>query len=198
MKLTPGYTKEEREQYWVKIITAARRSPLGIKAYLESVDVQRENYYQWFKVLRKSRPEWNDLGKDPKYQAMKARAKKKKSLPKTEVTERAERRRFSPAERHQILNEYENQPRGKGSAYLRKVGIYSSQVQQWRQERDENRLEARKRGPKANPESEEIRRLKAQLARSEKKLFHANTLIELQKKISEILKTSLKECEEGK
>lgn len=196
MKPTPGDTSEERGEYWIKIITEARRYPLGVTAYLASHGLEKDNYYQWFKKLKKSHPEWNDLSKDPKHRAMRDRAKKSKKLPKTEVTEKAVRRRFSPQEKARILDEYENAEPGKGAAILRREGIYSSQIHEWRLERDERALEAKKRGPKPNPLLHENKKLKAQLAKTEKKLAQANALIELQKKVAEILRTSLDEDSE--
>lgn len=197
MKRTPGYTEEERHGYWTEIIIEARRHPLGVTAYLASQGLEKNNYYHWFKKLRSQHPEWNDLGKDPKHRAMRERSKKSKKLPKTEVTEKAVRRRFSPQEKARILNEYENAEPGKGAALLRREGIYSSQIHEWRLERDERSLEAQKRGPKPNPLAQENKKLKAQLAKTEKKLAQANALIELQKKVAEILKTSLEESEDA-
>lgn len=196
MKKTPGYTDEERERYWVDIINNARRHPAGVTAYLLSKGINKNNYYQWFKRLRKSHPEWHDLADDPKHREMRERSKKGTKLPKTEVVEKARRRRWSPQEKSRILNEFENADNGKGAALLRREGIYFSQIHQWRLERDEGSLEPKKRGPKANPATEEIRALKAQLAKTEKKLAQANALIDLQKKVAKILETSLGESED--
>lgn len=190
MKLTPGYSDEERAQYWIEIINEARRYPKGVTAYLLSQGIEKNNYYHWFKKLRQSHPEWNDLANDPKHRAMRDRAKKGTRLPKTEVLEKAKRRRFSPQEKMRILDEVDSAALGKAAAILRREGIYSSQIHQWRLERAEGSLEPRKRGPKPNPDAQEVKRLKAQLARAEKKLAQANALIDLQKKVAEILKTS--------
>lgn len=191
MKQTPGYSKEEREQYWITIINEARRFPGGVLAYLNSNGYEKNNYYHWFKKLRPEHPEWNDLAKDPSHRSMRVRSKKKTKLPKTEVAEKARRRRFSPQEKARILDEVDNAKPGQGAAILRREGIYSSQIHQWRLERDERSLEAKKRGPKPNPAAKEVKRLKAQLAKTEKKLAQANALIQLQKKVAEILETSM-------
>ncbi len=196
MQQTPGDSKEEREQYWVKIINEARRFPDGITAYLNSKGYEKDNYYQWFKKLRPSHPEWNNLAKDSSHRRMKSRSKESAKRPKTEVSEKAQRRRFSSKEKARILDEFENAEHGKGAAILRREGIYYSQIHQWRSERDERSLEARKRGPKPNPAAQEIKKLKAQLAKAEKKLERANALIDLQKKVAEILKTSLEESDD--
>lgn len=129
---------------------------------------------------------------------MRERSKERSKLPKTEVTEKATRRRFSPKEKARILNEYESAAPGEGAAILRREGIYSSQIHKWRLERDQGSLQEQKRGPKPNPAAQEVKKLKAQLAKTEKKLAQANALIELQKKVAEILKTSLEESEDEK
>lgn len=197
MRLTPGYTDEERAAYWIDIINNARKDPRGVTAFLESIDVSKDNYYQWFKKLRTMHPEWHDLSKDTKHRAMREKAKKRAKLPETEVSEKARRKRWTPQEKIRILDEFElAKEEGKGAALLRREGIYSSQIQQWRSERAEGTLEAKKRGPKANPSASEIKRLKAQLAKAEKKLAQANALIELQKKVAKILETSLEESDD--
>jgi transposase-like protein len=196
MKLTPGDSREEREQYWIKIINAARRHPLGITAYLKSQGLEKDNYYQWFKKLRQAHPEWKDLTKDPKHRAMRVRSGSDAQLPKTEVAEKPRRRRFSSKEKARILDEIDRAAPGKVAAILRREGLYSSHIQKWRLERAEGSLEAKRRGPKLNPYAEENKKLRAQLAKSEKKLVRANALIEIQKKVAEILKTSLEENED--
>lgn len=189
MRLTPGYTNEERAAYWIDIINNARKDPRGVTAFLETNDVSKDNYYQWFKKLRMKHPEWHDLSKDPRHRAMRERVKKRAKLPETEVSEKARRKRWSPQEKIRILDEYDiAKEEGKRAALLRREGIYSSQIQQWRSERDE--------GPKAKPATNEIRRLKAQLAKTEKKLAQANALIELQKKVAKILETTLEEIDD--
>jgi transposase len=189
MKRTPGFTDEEREQYWTKIINQARRDPRGVTAFLLEQGVEKNNYYQWFKALRRSHPEWHDLSKDPNHRALKERSKSGMKLPKTEVVEKPKRRRWSPKEKARILDELESAGSGKGNAILRREGIYSSQIHQWRSERDQGSLVAKKRGPKPNPAAHEVKQLKAKLAKTEKKLAQANALLELQKKVAEILRT---------
>jgi outer membrane murein-binding lipoprotein Lpp len=57
-------------------------------------------------------------------------------------------------------------------------------------------LEPKKRGPKVNPLASELKKLKADKARLEKKLEQANMLIELQKKVAQILGATLQESDE--
>lgn len=126
-----------------------------------------------------------------------AKAKQRQKLPATEVREKAKRRRWSPAEKARILDEIDQAPTGTVAAILRREGLYSSAIDKWRLESDGRALEPRKRGPKPNPAAHEIKRLKAALAKSEKKLAQATALIELQKKVAEILRTSLDESDEN-
>jgi transposase len=196
MKKTPGFSPEEREQYWVEIITEARRFPDGIGAYLKSKGCEKNNYYYWFKRLSPMHPEWDDLTKAPGRRAKRTSVKKGSKLPKTEVTEKAQRRRFSSPEKARILDEFEQAGPGQGAAILRREGIYYSQIHQWRKDRKESSLKAKKRGPKPNPAAQEIKKLQAQLAKTEKKLKRANAIIDFQKKVAEILRSSMDESED--
>lgn len=191
MKLTPGRTAAEREAYWTKIIINARNNAQGVAAYLRQHDIEQNNYYHYFGRLRSAHPEWNDLNKDGRHLAMKEKARRKAKAPKTEVPEKAQRRQFSPSERARILKEIDDCEPGQAASILRREGVYSSQVQNWRLALSASSTEAAKRGPKPNPAAEEIRLLKAQLAKAEKKLAKANAVIEFQKKMGEILRTSL-------
>jgi transposase len=191
MKVTPGRTATEREAYWTKIITEARNNAQGVAAYLREHDIPQNNYYHYFGRLRSDHPEWKDLSTDGRHLAMKERARRKAKAPKTEVPEKAQRRQFSPTEKVRILKEIDECEPGKVAAVLRREGIYSSQVQSWRLAMANASTEAVKRGPKPNPAAEEIGRLKAQLAKAEKKLAKANAVIEFQKKMGEILRTSM-------
>jgi transposase len=108
----------------------------------------------------------------------------------TEVVERATRRRFTRAYKARILREVDAAPAGTIGAILRREGLYSSHVAKWRTERG---LEEKKRGPKANPLTDENHKLRQQNKRLERKLAQANEIIDLQKKISKILGITLQE-----
>lgn len=195
MKRTPGNTPKTREQYWVKMIEEARSYPGGVSAFCESRGISKNNYYFWFKRLKPSHPEWHDLSKDPSHRASRAQTKRNGEVPKTEVTEKAHRRTFTKKYKTQLLEEIDSAAPGQVAAILRRAGLYTSHIQKWKQERDMQGLEAKRRGPKPNPDAAKIKKLEAQLARTEKKLAQANALIDLQKKVAEILKTSLEESE---
>jgi transposase len=193
MKKTPGTTPAEREAYWTEIIEQARRYPAGVTAYCNDNGIEKNNYYSWFKRLRQSHPEWDDLSQNA---SRKGKRSKKKRRPQTEVSEKATRRRFSAKEKARILQETDGAPRGKIAAILRREGIYSSHLQKWRLQRDEEALAPKKRGPKVDVQSKKIKELEKKMVRLEKKLAHAHALIELQKKVAEILKTDLHESDE--
>src|ERR1700716_219574 len=59
-----------------------------------------------------------------------------------EVTERATRRVVSAQYKLRILAEYERRDGGGKSALLRRVGLYSSSISEWRKQRDEGALQA--------------------------------------------------------
>jgi transposase len=189
MKRTPGKTVATRERYWTKIIQEARDYPGGVTGYWKDKHVSKNNYYFWFKRLRVSHPEWVDLNNNPSQ--VNEPKSGGKTLPETEVHEKARRRRFTTADKVRILHETDSVPAGKVAAILRREGLYTSHLQKWRAEREQHALASKKRGPKVNPLASENKKLKAENARLEKKLEQANVLIQLQKKVAEILGSTL-------
>ena len=114
--------------------------------------------------------------------------------PDPEVSERPVRRQFTAGYKLRILVEADRckDTNGIGSL-LRREGLYSSHLGTWRQQRTNGSLSAlapRKRGrPAEKPHPDTLR-----LAQSERKIKHlerrlkqAEALVELQKKVSEIL-----------
>lgn len=99
-------------------------------------------------------------------------------------------RRYSAEYKARILAEYEVlDKKGKG-ALLRREGLYSSLITTWRQQRDKGAgaaLAAPAGRPKADPRDKEIARLEAKVARLEKDLGRARTVIEVQGKLSALL-----------
>lgn len=194
MQKTPGDTVEERESYWTEIINEARRYPDGVTAYCRDYNISKNNYYSWFKKLRPRHSAWkDDLVNNRSKQKRKSKAKPAadKPIPETEVREKARRRVFSAAEKTRILKAADEAAPGQLGALLRREGIYSSHLKKWREERATAALEPKKRGPQANPLTAELRKLKAQNERLQKKLLQAEQIIDLQKKVSEILGVTL-------
>ena len=108
-----------------------------------------------------------------------------------EVKVKPERRRFTAEYKLRILEEADNcTGPGQIGALLRREGLYSSNLTQWRLQRAEGALQAltpRKRGPKVDPLTEENAALRRRIDRLEAELKRAETIIEVQKKVSELL-----------
>lgn len=196
MKSTPGSTPAERELYWTQVIHAARKYSGGVAAYCTQKDVSKDNYYYWFHRLRAAHPEWYDLAKNRRKGQKSKRSSYQKQQPETEVVEKPRRRKFTALDRARILQETDAAPPGQVAAILRREGVYASQLQKWRTERDVAALAPKKRGPKSNPLTAQVKNLQAQNARLEKRLHQANQIIELQKKVSEILGVTLEQIDE--
>ena len=113
-------------------------------------------------------------------------------------TPKAERRTFAAAYKLWVLEEAEKcreQPGGIG-ALLRREGLYSSHLTTWRRQQEAGQiagLTPQKRGPKSNPEMEEVNRLRRENARLTRQLEKAELIIEAQKKLSEILGITLQQ-----
>jgi transposase len=119
--------------------------------------------------------------------------KTKKQLPNPEIEPKANRRHFSAAEKLRILQEADEctEP-GQVGALLRREGLYSSHLSNWRQLRDDGQLQAltpRQRGPKPtlDPQAQELARLKKENARLQARLAQAEMIIDVQKKVAQLL-----------
>jgi transposase-like protein len=112
-------------------------------------------------------------------------------MPDPEVPERPVRRRFTAAYKLAILQEADaaTEP-GAIGAILRREGLYSSHLVDWRRARERGALEAlaRPQGrPKPNPLAKENERLQRENARLTGRLATAERIIEIQGKVSELL-----------
>ena len=111
-----------------------------------------------------------------------------------EVPEKAKRRRFEAAYKLRVLAEADRctEP-GQLGELLRREGLYSSHLTTWRQQRDAGALEAlgaKKRGRKPKRKDAvavENERLRRENRRLTERLRQAETIIEVQKKVSEML-----------
>jgi len=111
-----------------------------------------------------------------------------------EVSEKARRRRFEAAYKLRILAEAERcVEAGQLGQLLRREGLYSSHLTTWRKQRDAGALEAlapKKRGRKPLRQDAvalEKERLERENRRLAERLRQAETIIEVQKKVSEML-----------
>jgi transposase len=114
--------------------------------------------------------------------------------PDPEVPEKKPRRKFTANYKLRILSEIDASTHpGDIGAILRREGLYSSNITTWKRQRHEGTLKGlspKKRGRKKRPDSPDAKRI-AELERENrkltKKLKQAETIIDVQKKISEIL-----------
>jgi len=112
----------------------------------------------------------------------------------TEVVAKTKRRRFSAKNKLRILKEAEACAKpGELGALLRRQSLYSSHLTAWRKQREQGQLEGltpRKRGPKGqekNPLEKELKRLERENAKLQRRAERAEALVEVQKKVSELL-----------
>ena len=126
----------------------------------------------------------------------------RREMPDAEVVPMAQRRRYSASEKLRILEEAEacTEP-GEIGALLRREGIYSSYVSRWRQLRDRGQLTAlgsQQRGPRPATDAalvREVARLQRENERLLARLEQAEAIIEVQKKLSQLLGPSPEETE---
>ena len=107
-----------------------------------------------------------------------------------EVPDRAKRRTFTAAYKLKIVAEYEAAAPGERGVVLRREGLYSSHLTEWRKARDAGALAglAATRGrPPADPVERDNERLRAVNARLEANLDTARRVIEVQGKVSALL-----------
>jgi transposase len=119
----------------------------------------------------------------------------------TEIPEKATRRRFTKEYKLNVLEQADRCTKlGDIGSLLRREGLYSSQLTTWRHQRHEGTLKAlgRKRGPKPKrtPEHTEAEKLRREVERLREKLRRAEKMIEVQKKLSEVLGLDLDDTEE--
>jgi len=116
-------------------------------------------------------------------------------VPDPEVVEKAKRRQFSPEYKLRVLREADA-CRGEGQigALLRREGLYSSHLTTWRRLRETGALagmRAKKRGPKGRGEDPRVKQQQREIARLQRQLKQAVTIIEIQKKVAGILGITL-------
>ena len=123
--------------------------------------------------------------------------------PDPEVPAKATRRHFSAAYKKRILEAVDAFDKGSGdiASLLRREGLYSSHLTTWKQQREAGTvagLAPKKRGRKAkpvNPLAKKVAELERENRSLQKQLTKAETIIDFQKKLSEILEIPLKDSE---
>lgn len=103
------------------------------------------------------------------------------------------RRAFTAAEKLAHLAAYEHAcEHGDGGAYLRREGLYSSSISEWRKQRDAGALAGKQPGEKVGrltAEQAEIARLKRENARMSKRLATTEAALDIMGKAHALLET---------
>jgi transposase-like protein len=113
--------------------------------------------------------------------------------PDPEVVEKASRRRFTAKYKLQVLEEADHCEPGEIGALLRREGLYSSHLTTWRRQREAGALAAltpRKRGRRGrtvDAQGTRVVELEREVERLRQRLLQAETIIEVQKKVSLLL-----------
>jgi transposase-like protein len=122
-----------------------------------------------------------------------------RTTPSSEVLEKPVRRRYTVEYKARILAEADacSEP-GMLGELLRREGLYSSHLTTWRRQRDQGALAGltpKRRGRKAkpkNPLADEVARLQRENERLKEQLRQAELVVDVQKKVSEMLNIPLK------
>ena len=124
-------------------------------------------------------------------------------VPEVEVAEKAARRQFNAEYKRKILKEADAcTQEGEIGALLRREGLYSSHLSVWRAARERGEiagLAPKKRGPKVappDPRDRKIVELERETRRWKARAERAEALVDLQKKVSQILGIALPENDE--
>ena len=117
-----------------------------------------------------------------------------------EVAAKAERRRFTAEYKLRVLRDADDcKQAGEIGALLRREGLYWSNLTNWRKQRENGELaglKGKKRGShrrEKNPLVDRVRELERDNARLKRRAERAEGIVELQKKVSEILGIELGE-----
>ena len=113
--------------------------------------------------------------------------------PDPEVLPKAKHRQFTAEYKLRILQEADGCSQlGELGALLRREGLYSSHLTKWRRQREQGQLHAlaphpRGRQPAHDPQADELTRLRRENQQLQTRLQQAETIIEVQKKLSALL-----------
>lgn len=84
--------------------------------------------------------------------------------------------------------------KGEAGALLRREGLYSSLVSKWREQRERGSLtglSGQRRGPKVDPNAAELAGLQRENKRLREQLERAELIIDVQKKVVQLVGTPL-------
>jgi transposase-like protein len=112
---------------------------------------------------------------------------------KTEVVAKAKRRQHSAEYKLRILREVDTcKGSGEVGTLLRREGLYSSLVSKWREQRERGSLSGlseQRRGSKVDPNAAELARLQRENKRLKEQLERAELIIDVQKKVVQLVGT---------
>lgn len=119
------------------------------------------------------------------------------ALPETprvdiEVPEKPKRRRFTAAYKLRVLEEVDAASPGEQGAILRREGLYTSHIADWRTARRDGALDGleKKRGRKPDPNraaEKRIAQLERELAKTREELRKAHLILDVQGKVAGLL-----------
>ena len=122
-------------------------------------------------------------------------------VPETEVVVKAKRRQYTAEYKLRLLKEIDScQGNGDIGAVLRREGLYSSMLSKWKEQRDNGALDglsAQKRGPKLDPQAAELALMKRDNDRLRERLRQAELIIDVQKKVAQLLGVPLEDNNPG-
>ena len=134
------------------------------------------------------------VGSRQELEAMVGKEREVEAGQEVEVMAKAQRRRFSAEYKRRVLREADACRRpGEVSALLRREGLYSSHLAAWRAARQRGELAglgAKRRGPvpqRPDARDQRIAALERELRRAQARAERAEGLVEVQKKVAELL-----------
>jgi transposase len=116
----------------------------------------------------------------------------RRERPDPEVPEKARRRTFTAQYKQEVLAAYEAAAKGEKGAILRREGLYSSLITEWRRARDASAPAAPARAPgrpAADPRDAQIARLQKEKAKLEQELAKARFVADVHSKLQALLET---------
>jgi transposase-like protein len=122
-------------------------------------------------------------------------------VPEIDPAARPQRRRFTAEYKQTILAEYEAAPEGEKGSVLRREGLYSSQITEWRQARDAGALDGLEPGvrkPKRSATEVELEKLKRKVERTEAELARTRLALDIMGKASALLESLAESAESDK
>ena len=110
--------------------------------------------------------------------------------PEVKMPSRRKKRYLTAEYKRRVLAEIDELPYGKLGAYLRREGLYSSQITKWRRQREAGELaglQPRKPGPAVAETDQRLAELERENEQLRSKLAQAEVIIAIQKKLARAL-----------